>query len=1064
MPESFDSTSSTDEVVLRKKNATKGSVITQRGCVASSSIRHQLSSATSLTDALQNDWKSRVPPQDLLVARTRNDDVGRRSVAFLQERLHDSSKTWEKRVDDKSVDAKRFTIASKLGEDPDALPFESHRRPNAPEKKVFHVGDADHARHLEVNIQRDGDVKKQVILEFEETARSSEKLDIENGVEEFFKLKSHEKDEVVEMDFGSVPSTTPTQLLKGIKKPTRANMRKPASQNPVKASMEREALLESEMKNPAVLGKVKNSASSVPGTVRLAALAAKIDFAAAAKAIKDRGAHSIPEVHLPKLLLVKGRRRIQVRLVQPVPTSLNDGDSFVVPSPKEVGKFSNKIESTKALDVANEIIRRHEFGVTSEAVIKELSLRREDSWSWASDSAWDRLLKHMKWANVVENPVKLCGHATEDEEFEIAISTTNKIYSVDLSGNALVPLDDAWGIAPSISLLDPEKLLVFDFGPEVYVWIGRHVDRSTRKRARWIAEALVSEGYDYSACDCSPFDPYGVESHQEVGSVRPSWTYFSRVCQDVEPILFRSKFADWGTTFSMGSTATPSKNKAIAFDPVALEMTDGEELMKAPLEPIPFVIEMEDLERGSYLCDGLPKEIVTLSVTKELVCDMAVSQVKESDVGIFYDELSYIMEWKHEARRVPKRLDGKKSQIPVQGRIREAIIYYHGRNSANLDRGTAALHTIENSRERGEIFHVRCGAEPPLFLRILGCPMVTLFGKECARTSPMLFVVIGEDEEEILVREVKLELSSYRSRGVFVMIADLNIFLWAGSDSSNANIDCAKKVVKKWCSQAPSFIGDRRLKMREEREGKESTEFTSVFGGARPICATLGAREVTNRGRVFQLFVNPTGAFDYRVVSNTWVGNPEFLLPVYPALQNQLYGVDQPAMFLIDDGIRGYLWCGCTKDLADERPDKILFWDQSVKCGILTMLSYREEKKKSSGIEIDLAVVTAGVEPREFIEMFPEWNVDEEVKISSLGAGHVEGEMLNPESILLSRKEFYLTEELRTHPLPPGVNPKLIEQYLSPDDFQNLFGMEKEDFNTLPEWKRVALKKEKHFF
>ncbi|RVE72778.1 hypothetical protein OJAV_G00041410 [Oryzias javanicus] len=48
--------------------------------------------------------------------------------------------------------------------------------------------------------------------------------------------------------------------------------------------------------------------------------------------------------------------------------------------------------------------------------------------------------------------------------------------------------------------------------------------------------------------------------------------------------------------------------------------------------------------------------------------------------------------------------------------------------------------------------------------------------------------------------------------------------------------------------------------------------------------------------------------------------------------------------------------------------------------------------------------------------------------------------------------------------LPEGVDPVLKEKYLSDGDFIDVFGISKDDFVSLPQWKQLKLKKEKGLF
>lgn len=49
-------------------------------------------------------------------------------------------------------------------------------------------------------------------------------------------------------------------------------------------------------------------------------------------------------------------------------------------------------------------------------------------------------------------------------------------------------------------------------------------------------------------------------------------------------------------------------------------------------------------------------------------------------------------------------------------------------------------------------------------------------------------------------------------------------------------------------------------------------------------------------------------------------------------------------------------------------------------------------------------------------------------------------------------------------PLPDGVDPVHLENYLSPEDFEKLTSMPLEKFRKLPTWKQTTIKKENDLF
>lgn len=73
------------------------------------------------------------------------------------------------------------------------------------------------------------------------------------------------------------------------------------------------------------------------------------------------------------LLLIKGRRHVQVRLVEPVAESINSGDNFVLVTKSEVynyiGKYCNVIEKARGAEIALSIQQNKDLGCQTFQVI-----------------------------------------------------------------------------------------------------------------------------------------------------------------------------------------------------------------------------------------------------------------------------------------------------------------------------------------------------------------------------------------------------------------------------------------------------------------------------------------------------------------------------------------------------------------------------------------------------------------------------------------------------------------------------------------------------------------------
>ena len=89
--------------------------------------------------------------------------------------------------------------------------------------------------------------------------------------------------------------------------------------------------------------------------------------------------------------------------------------------------------------------------------------------------------------------------------------------------------------------------------------------------------------------------------------------------------------------------------------------------------------------------------------------------------------------------------------------------------------------------------------------------------------------------------------------------------------------------------------------------------------------------------------------------------------------------------------------------------------------------------------QIEAYLIHAGLEPIAFTQLFPEWTIDEHVKQIQLKDGKKENEM-NPIREVLARicnlQNEYKLVDLKKKPLPDGINPLILESYLSDAEFE----------------------------
>lgn len=125
-----------------------------------------------------------------------------------------------------------------------------------------------------------------------------------------------------------------------------------------------------------------------------------------------------------------------------------------------------------------------------------------------------------------------------------------------------------------------------------------------------------------------------------------------------------------------------------------------------------------------------------------------------------------------------------------------------------------------------------------------------------------------------------------------------------------------------------------------------------------------------------------------------------------------------------------------------------------------TTLQYCQEKNSRRPPQAYL--ILAGAEPLTFTNIFPYWEKDPTIKVQVEGA-HNKVILVKGALSKLSRQQ-YTIEELTSKSLPEGVDPLHLESYLSDKDFQRVLEMTRDEFNALPNWKQLNLKKSKGFF
>ncbi|XP_077159927.1 supervillin isoform X4 [Paroedura picta] len=1015
---------------------------------------------------------------------------------------------WKAKGKGAANDSTQFTVAGRMVKKglasptavtPAASPFSSRLKSTTPISKPLEEIEARPDMPLESDMKLDkletflgrlnnkvGGMQETVLTVTGKSVKEVMKLDDEETFSKFYRLADYPTSTLpleLDEDFDAIFDPDAPKLISSVaehKRAVRPMRRVQASRNPLKMLAAREDILHEyteQRLNIAFMEskrmKVeKMSANSNFSEVALAGLASKENFSSVSlrsvNLTEQNSNNSAVPYKKLMLLQIKGRRHVQTRLVEPRASSLNSGDCFLLLTPHYcflwTGEFANVIEKAKASELATLIQTKRELGCRAPYV--QTIEEGINTHTHAAKEFWKLLSGQTSY--------QTAGRPEEDEMYEAAIIETNCIYR--LVDDKLIPDDDYWGKMPKCTLLNSKEVLVFDFGSEVYVWHGKEVTLAQRKVAFQLAKHLWNGTFDYANCDINPLDPGECNPLiPRKGQGRPDWAIFGRLTEHNETILFKEKFLDWTELkkpAEKNSESTPQKDE---MRPDA-KPYDIMRMVPVPQTTVGTILEGMNIGRGYGFIegdDGRQFEIITVSVDVWHILEFDYSRLPKQSIGQFHEGDTYVVKWKYlVSTSVGSRQKGDQ-QTRVVGKEKCVYFFWQGRHSTVSEKGTSALMTVELDEERGAQVQVLQGKEPPCFLQCFQGGMIVHAGRreeeeENTQSDWRLYCVRGEVSVEGNLLEVACHCSSLRSRTSMIVL-NINkalIYLWHGCKAQPHAKDVGRTAANKIKEQCPLEAGlhsSSKVTIHECDEGTEPLGFWDALGRRDRKAYDCMLQDPGKFNFTPRLFILSSSSGEFSATEYIYPARDPSVVNSMPFLQEDLYTAPQPALFLVDNHHEVYLWQGWWPVENEIAGSARIRWASDRKCAMETVLQYCKGKNVKKPPKSYL--IHAGLEPLTFTNMFPSWEHREDIaEITEMDA-EASNQIILVEDVLSKLcKKLYPLADILARPLPEGVDPLKLEIYLSDEDFETALQMTRDEYNNLPSWKQVNLKKAKGLF
>lgn len=490
----------------------------------------------------------------------------------------------------------------------------------------------------------------------------------------------------------------------------------------------------------------------------------------------------------------------------------------------------------------------------------------------------------------------------------------------------------------------------------------------------------------------------------------PAWINVTRVVEGGESPIFQQYFSDW----EQNEAVMPREIKGN----VASQNYDGYD--------------------GSNLHNSAPKlkdfmpDDGSGTVQIWRIENFNMVSVPEEAYGFFFGGDSYVILYTYER-------DDRKNYI---------IYFWQGLKSSIDEKGTSALKAIElDDKLGGEAVQIRVvmNKEPAHFMKIFKGKVVYFMGGHVSGfrnvhdrdnydpNATILYHVHSDNDNCTRAIQVEARAANLNSNDIFVIETLKNVGVWVGKNANEQEVEMTKLMCE--------FLAPHRGEPLIYEEGSESSQFWDVLGGREKYYSGPSKEKSLKM---------PTRLFHCSNASG------KFLVEEIVEFNQQ--DLEEDDVMILDNYDEIFIWIGRGANDFEKR--------EALKTAYSYLNSDPTGRNENNTMII---VVKQCFEPPQFTGHFHPWDKElwnhgmtfDEI-LKEVGEENAEINLLEDE--VKKYTSFYPLEVLQRKLPPEGVDVTCKELYLNDEDFQNTFGMTKEYYETIPQWKKVNLRKQHNLF